>query len=347
VEEGGRGKVVVNITARVAVDVLSTGIMETRRSGACRQTTDYGKGLRWKQPAVLKKYLLGFKQATADQRAFTLDSLRLYQLCKNGGERKVQGSDHKMTLTLNLGDGACKDVLLRLFVLDRLQHVLDDGFRKGSLLVLLGLLLITDPRIQNGLELGSQANLLLEDKRFGLEFGGFLDEYMSTLVHLAGSDCVNLGESKETLSDRNDILHLLNRVNSVFDSLSVFGASTVEDSLNFGNLSFSPVTVGLTDGLEHNLHVSMVVSPIPRQLKTCLGDKAEKQEETDGDHSLLVHHIEFLGDGGGNQTRTEDDSTGLGDQVGGRRELVDDLGSLLSWWLSGHSPSTQQKIRVS
>jgi len=79
-----------------------------------------------------------------------------------------------VTLTLNLDDGACEDVLLRPFVLDRLQHALDNGFCKGRLLVLLGLLLITDPRVQNGLELGSQSNLLLEDERIGLEFGGFL-----------------------------------------------------------------------------------------------------------------------------------------------------------------------------
>lgn len=79
-----------------------------------------------------------------------------------------------MVLTLDLGDSACKDVLLRLFVLDRLQYILDDGLREGSLLVLLGLLLITDPRVQNGFELGSQSNLLLEDKRLSLEFGSFL-----------------------------------------------------------------------------------------------------------------------------------------------------------------------------
>ena len=79
------------------------------------------------------------------------------------------------------------------------------------------------------------------------------------------------------------------------------------------------------------------------QLDTCLGDEAEEQEETDGDHSLLVHHVELLGDGGGNQTRAEDDSAGLGDQVGGRRKLVNYLGSLLSWWLSRHSPSTRTK----
>jgi len=82
---------------------------------------------------------------------------------------------------------------------------------------------------------------------------------MSSPVHLTESDCVNLGESKETLGDGNDILHLLNGVDPVLDSLSVFGASTVEDSLNFGNLGFSPVTVGLTNGLEYNSHVSTIV----------------------------------------------------------------------------------------
>ena len=58
--------------------------------------------------------------------------------------------------------------------MDRLQHVLDDGFREGSLLALLGLLFIADPRVQNGLELRSECNLLFEDERLGLEFGGFL-----------------------------------------------------------------------------------------------------------------------------------------------------------------------------
>ena len=82
---------------------------------------------------------------------------------------------------------------------------------------------------------------------------------MLGLVYLTEWNHVNLRESKETLGDRNDILHLLDRVDSVFDSLSVFGAGTIEDPLNFGNLGFGPVTVGLTDGLEYNLHVSTSV----------------------------------------------------------------------------------------
>jgi len=74
-----------------------------------------------------------FEQATADRRVSTLDSLGLDQLCRTEAETVVsgkseQGSDHKMALTLNLSNSACKDVLLCLLVLDRLQHILNDGF---------------------------------------------------------------------------------------------------------------------------------------------------------------------------------------------------------------------------
>ena len=81
-----------------------------------------------------------------------------------------------MTLTFNLGNCTCEDVFLAPFVLDRLQDTLNDGFCEGGLLFLLGLLFITDPGVQNGLELRSQSNLLLEDERLGLKFGSFLKE---------------------------------------------------------------------------------------------------------------------------------------------------------------------------
>lgn len=99
---------------------------------------------------------------------------------------------------------------------------------------------------------------MLEDERLGLEFSGFLMGYLS-LVHPAKGNGLNLREGKETLSDRNDILHLPDRVDSVLNGLSVFAASTVEDASDFGNLCFSPVTVGLTDRLEFNLNVRTAV----------------------------------------------------------------------------------------
>ena len=62
----------------------------------------------------------------------------------------------------------------------------------------------------------------------------------------------NLGESKETLSNGNNVLHLPNGIDLVLNSLSVFGTSTIEDTLDFGNLGLSPVMVGLVDELGCN-----------------------------------------------------------------------------------------------
>ena len=75
--------------------------------------------------------------------------------------------------------------------------------------------------------------------------------------HLVKSNRANLGESKETLGDGNDILHLLNGVDSILDSLGMFGTSTVENSPDFGNLGLSPITVGFTDGLEYTRQCEM------------------------------------------------------------------------------------------
>jgi hypothetical protein len=164
-----------------------------------------------------------------------------------------------MTLTLDLSNSTCKDVFLGPFVLDRLQDVLDDGLCEGSLLFLFRLLLITDPGVQNGFKLRSQSNVLLQDERLRLKFCCFLNGCLS-VVRLAKLNRVDLGEGKETLGDGNDILHLSDRVDSVFDGLSVFRTSTVEDTLNFVNLGLGPITVGFADGLECNSRVKLIVT---------------------------------------------------------------------------------------
>lgn len=80
-----------------------------------------------------------------------------------------------------------------------------------------------------------------------------------SLVHLGKSNRVDLGEGKKTLGDGNDILHLPDRVDSVFDSLSVFCTSTVENTLDFSNLGLGPITIGFADVLECNPRVKMIV----------------------------------------------------------------------------------------
>ena len=58
-----------------------------------------------------------------------------------------------------------------------------------------------------------------------------------------------LGEREETLSDSDDILHLLNRLNAVLDDLGVLSAGGVEDVADALDVALSPVTVGLLDSL--------------------------------------------------------------------------------------------------
>lgn len=50
---------------------------------------------------------------------------------------------------------------------------------------------------------------------------------------------------------------------------------------------------------------------------TYLRNVSEEDEVPDGDDGLLVHDIQLLGDGGGNETATEDCGASLGDEVGG------------------------------
>ena len=55
-----------------------------------------------------------------------------------------------------------------------LEDGVDDGLDELGLLALLGLLLKADPRVENGLDLCREGNLLALDKRLGLELRGLL-----------------------------------------------------------------------------------------------------------------------------------------------------------------------------
>lgn len=76
--------------------------------------------------------------------------------------------------TLDLGNGTGKDLLLRLLVVEVLEHVLDDGLDEVGLLALLRLLLEADPAVEDGLDLGRERNLLALDESLGLELRGLL-----------------------------------------------------------------------------------------------------------------------------------------------------------------------------
>ena len=76
--------------------------------------------------------------------------------------------------TLNLGNSAGKDVLLRLLILEGSEDALDDGLGEVRLLALLLLLLEADPAVEDGFDFVGESNFLALDEDFGFELGSFL-----------------------------------------------------------------------------------------------------------------------------------------------------------------------------
>lgn len=79
-----------------------------------------------------------------------------------------------MIHTLNLSNSPKKNILLRLLILEILEHVVNDRLGKVRLLALLLLLLVAYPAIEDGLDLSRERNLLLLDERLRLELGRLL-----------------------------------------------------------------------------------------------------------------------------------------------------------------------------
>ena len=63
---------------------------------------------------------------------------------------------------------------MRLVVAEALEDGIDDGLDELGLLALLGLLLEADPRVEDGLDLRGERDLLALDERLGLERRGLL-----------------------------------------------------------------------------------------------------------------------------------------------------------------------------
>lgn len=78
--------------------------------------------------------------------------------------------------TLKVGNGTSNEVLLGLAVSERLEDVRLNSLDEVGLLGLSHGLLVSDPRVEDGLGLGGQGGLLSEGEVLGLESGGLLME---------------------------------------------------------------------------------------------------------------------------------------------------------------------------
>ena len=69
------------------------------------------------------------------------------------------------------------------------------------------------------------------------------------IVNFLVGMCTYLGKSEEPLSDVDNILHLLNRLDAILNGLGVLSPRAVENILDALNMTISPVTVWLPNTL--------------------------------------------------------------------------------------------------
>ena len=86
-----------------------------------------------------------------------------------------------LQLTFNVSNALVEDLLEGLGVLELLLDLANDGLSKLTLLALLDLALVADPRVKNLLGLGSKSGALLELVGLGLELGGFLYQMLAVM----------------------------------------------------------------------------------------------------------------------------------------------------------------------
>lgn len=84
-----------------------------------------------------------------------------------------------MELTLNISNALLKDLLEDLGVLKLLLDLGNDGLGELTLLALLDLAFVANPRVKDGLGLGGQSGALFELISLSLKLGGFLQQRIS------------------------------------------------------------------------------------------------------------------------------------------------------------------------
>lgn len=117
-------------------------------------------------------------------------------------------------LTLNLGDGLLEKLLLESRLGELSLDILSNSLDQSLLLGLSLLLLESDPRVEDRLELSLDGLLLLQSEVFVLDS--------------VGLSC----DGVELLSEGDDFFQSFDRDDSVLDGLLVFGLGGVELSLD-------------------------------------------------------------------------------------------------------------------
>lgn len=150
---------------------------------------------------------------------------------------------------LDLGESLLEEGLLGGGLADLGGDVLSDRLEESLLLGLTLLLLVADPRVEDGLDLGLDGRLLLEEEVLVLNLVGLLRDVV------------------ELLGQGDDVLERLERVKTGLDRGGVAVLSLVKDVADAVDVALGPRVVGRNDRL---------------------GDRSQDDEETDKEDSLLV-----------------------------------------------------------
>lgn len=94
----------------------------------------------------------------------------------------MQGIAGRKKLTLHIGNALLENLLQNLGVLKLLLDLGNDGLGKLTLLALLNLVLVADPRVKDLLSLSGQSSALLELVGLSLKLGSLLRKKLISVV---------------------------------------------------------------------------------------------------------------------------------------------------------------------
>jgi len=199
-----------------------------------------------------------------------------------------------------------EDLLENLGVLELLLDLGDDALGELALLPDFDLALVADPRVQNGLGLGSKSGLLLELESLSLKLCGFLGASSQPRIpgYSLHPTTTNLGDSKEAFCNVDDTAEVLDAVDPGPDGVGVVLPSGVQDVLDLVAVAVGPLLV----------HRTSVVTDSPKDA-----------EQRDHDNGLLVDNVELIGNRGDGETGSCGEECGLGDQAVAGQSIDDGL----------------------
>ncbi len=203
--------------------------------------------------------------------------------------------------TFYVGNALVQDLLQGLGILQLLHDLADDALGQLSLLTLLDLSLVPDPRVQDLFGFRDQGRFLFELEGFGFQLCRFLRVLSAKIpgIRTAADSRLQmsmpyLGNLKESLRNINNPTKLLNTLNSRLHRGGMILPRRVQDPLHLIDLPIRPILI----------HRPAIPPDRP--------EHAQQAERNDG---FLVQHVQLVADGRNRETGTGGQDGGFGCEI--------------------------------